>query len=238
MPALAARIAYDDLEGLGPGEIWIDYDCDVAAHGPDNLGASQARSSLPFPQRKGRKAEPSPRKLPSERDPFALVRAHMRRGARQRAHDAVGNRARLLSPAKPLQKLRLADSGLWAGIGSRSAGILVERLVSPPGHIQRAGIEKSTIRRMKVWGAPSQLLERRNRFTSAAEIELRTRLADEIGRLVAQRLLQYGLNWVSPSLPRCPGVAGTRWLDDGVVGRGSNGEGLLGEAMKEQPAGL
>ncbi len=47
----------------------------------------------------------------------------------------------------------------------------------------------------------------------------------------------YG-NWVSPSLPRCPGVSGTRWLDDGVVGRGSNGEGLLGEAMKEQPAGL
>src|SRR5271165_1440423 len=45
-------------------------------------------------------------------------------------------------------------------------------------------------------------------------------------------------NWVSPSLPRCPGVARTRWLDDGVVGRGSNGEGLLGEAMKEQPAGL
>jgi len=44
--------------------------------------------------------------------------------------------------------------------------------------------------------------------------------------------------WVSPSLPRCPGVARTRWLDDGVVGRGSNGEGLLGEAMKEQLAGL
>src|SRR5271165_2587614 len=43
-------------------------------------------------------------------------------------------------------------------------------------------------------------------------------------------------NWVSPSLPRCPGVARTRWLDDGVVGRGSNGEGLLGEAMKQQPA--
>ena len=34
------------------------------------------------------------------------------------------------------------------------------------------------------------------------------------------------------------GVGGTRWLDDGVVGRGSCGEGLLGEAMKEQPAGL
>ena len=50
--------------------------------------------------------------------------------------------------------------------------------------------------------------------------------------------IRYRLNWVSPSLPRCPGVAGTRWLDDGVVGRGSNGEGLLGEAMKEQPAGL
>ena len=46
------------------------------------------------------------------------------------------------------------------------------------------------------------------------------------------------INWVSPSLPRCRGSAGTRWLDDGVVGRGSNGEGLLGEAMKEQPAGL
>jgi hypothetical protein len=33
---------------------------------------------------------------------------------------------------------------------------------------------------------------------------------------------------------RCP-LAGeplTRWLDDGVVGRGSNGEGLLGEAIK------
>src|SRR5271165_6902461 len=42
--------------------------------------------------------------------------------------------------------------------------------------------------------------------------------------------------WVSPSLPRCRGSAGTRWLDDGVVGRGSNGEGLLGEAMQEQPA--
>ncbi len=48
----------------------------------------------------------------------------------------------------------------------------------------------------------------------------------------------YGRNWVSPSLPRCPGVAGTRWLDDGVVGRGSSGEGLLGEAMEEQAAGL
>jgi hypothetical protein len=44
--------------------------------------------------------------------------------------------------------------------------------------------------------------------------------------------------WVSPSLPWCSGVARTRWLDDGVVGRGCNGEGLLGEAMKEQPAGL
>src|SRR5271166_3136634 len=51
-------------------------------------------------------------------------------------------------------------------------------------------------------------------------------------------LCQFVANWVSPSLPRCPGVARTRWLDDGVVGRGSNGEGLLGEAMKEQPAGL
>ena len=55
------------------------------------------------------------------------------------------------------------------------------------------------------------------------------------GFLAQQRNTVY---WVSPSLPRCPGVAGTRWLDDGVVGRGSNGEGLLGEAMKEQPAGL
>ena len=40
----------------------------------------------------------------------------------------------------------------------------------------------------------------------------------------------YERYWVSPSLPRCR-VAGTRWLDDGVVGRGSNGEGLLGEGL-------
>src|SRR5271166_2250275 len=37
-------------------------------------------------------------------------------------------------------------------------------------------------------------------------------------------------NWVSPSLPRCRGSAGTRWLDDGVVGRRSNSEGLLASA--------
>ena len=55
---------------------------------------------------------------------------------------------------------------------------------------------------------------------------------------VAERSSLNWDNWVSPSLPRCRGAAGTRWLDDGVVGRGSNGEGLLGEAMKEQPAGL
>ena len=47
-----------------------------------------------------------------------------------------------------------------------------------------------------------------------------------------------GMKWVSPSLPRCRGAAGTRWLDDGVVGRGSSGECLLGEAMEEQPACL
>ena len=41
--------------------------------------------------------------------------------------------------------------------------------------------------------------------------------------------------WVSPSLPRCPGVAGTRWLDDGVVGRGSSGEGLC--EFRFNPAG-
>src|SRR5271166_6512186 len=53
---------------------------------------------------------------------------------------------------------------------------------------------------------------------------------------IESRLWWFDPDWASPSLPRCPGVAGTRWLDDGVVGRGSNGEGLLGEAMKEQPA--
>ena len=41
-----------------------------------------------------------------------------------------------------------------------------------------------------------------------------------------------------PFIAPLSGVAGTGWFDDGVVGRGSNGEGLLGEAMKEQPAGL
>src|SRR5271166_3390451 len=61
-----------------------------------------------------------------------------------------------------------------------------------------------------------------------------------MSRIVSEDAVRraFATNWVSPSLPRCPGVARTRWLDDGVVGRGSNGEGLLGEAMKEQPAGL
>ena len=53
-----------------------------------------------------------------------------------------------------------------------------------------------------------------------------------------EEINQFVDKWVSPSLPRCRGAAGTRWLDDGVVGRGSGGEGLLGEAMEEQPAGL
>ena len=82
-------------------------------------------------------------------------------------------------------------------------------------------------------------------FASAARECLKTnlRLAQSEGRVASFSIevgfdLVFGINWVSPSLPRCPGVAGTRWLDDGVVGRGSNGEGLLGEAMKEQPAGI
>ena len=55
---------------------------------------------------------------------------------------------------------------------------------------------------------------------------------DEPGEASQPQLLpeaKNGVNWVSPSLPRCPEVAGTRWLDDGVVGRGSGGEGLLGD---------
>ncbi len=68
---------------------------------------------------------------------------------------------------------------------------------------------------------------------------LTPRLNDRVARMVRDYSEQANsVNWVSPSLPRCRGSAGTRWLDDGVVGRGSNGEGLLGEAMKEQPAGL
>ena len=61
--------------------------------------------------------------------------------------------------------------------------------------------------------------------------------AANAARLVA-RFNQFERKWVSFSLPRCRGAAGTRWLDNGVVGRGSSGEGLLGEAMEEQPAGL
>src|SRR5271166_3435010 len=43
-------------------------------------------------------------------------------------------------------------------------------------------------------------------------------------------MVVFEVNWVSPSLPRCRGSAGTRWLDDGVVGRRSNSEGLLASA--------
>ena len=77
-----------------------------------------------------------------------------------------------------------------------------------------------------------------DQFVEAAEAARTTAALDNVARLLWRAHGDQNLiNWVSFSLPRCRGAAGTRWLDDGVVGRGSNGEGLLGEAMKEQPAG-
>ncbi len=63
-------------------------------------------------------------------------------------------------------------------------------------------------------------------------IELWTRIADKLG--MHTTFHELGIPFIAP----LPGIRWNPVLDDGVVGRGSNGEGLLGEAMKAQPAGL
>ena len=82
--------------------------------------------------------------------------------------------------------------------------------------------------------------------TAVVELNIVDRASDNtIGRTLKkyaqaspQKAMGYPAEWVSPSLPRRPRARGIRWLDDCVVGRGSNGNGLLGETMEEQPAGF
>ena len=115
---------------------------------------------------------------------------------------------------------------IFAGFAQFERQMMLER--------QREGIAKAKAENRYLGRRPARL-----KADQAVKLfEAGCSVTDIATALSIGRGSVYRAYWVSPSLPRCRGAAGTRWLDDGVVGRGSNGEGLLGEAMKEQPAGL
>ncbi len=118
----------------------------------------------------------------------------------------------------------LSDAGLATVPHAMELNVLSESL---DGAMVEALGEKAPEITDELYGEAYRLVDR------AQDRERQIDLIALLGEAL-DKLTQMGI----PFVARCRGSAGTRWLDDGVVGRGSNGEGLLGEAMKEQPAGL